>query len=301
MALLSALGACEIARAPTPTGSGVCDPPRLVRALPTILEETSGVAASRDHQGIFWTHNDSGGDPAVFAVDSTGSPVARVRVRGLTNRDWEDIGIGPCEPGGETCLFVGDIGDNNEHHDNIAVYRFPEPDPRTDTITPPVDVLRATYPEGARDAESLFVTEAGVHIVNKGRSDAIELFRLPPPYSPGATRVLQRVQRLAPPPTSVSAQVTAAGVDPAGDRVVLRTYSSLHFFQVDGDTLRPFGREADVVVPDQLQGEGIDFIAPDLLVATGEAQGDRPASLAVLSCDPLRPSPDSQVDPTGED
>jgi hypothetical protein len=300
MVLLSALAACEVAQDPRLTSAGVCEP-RVVSVLPSTLEETSGVAASRDHQGVFWTHNDSGGDPAVFAVDSSGSVIGRVTLAGVTNRDWEDIGIGPCEPGGETCLFVGDVGDNNEHHDNIAVYRFPEPDPRTDTLAPLVDVLRATYPDGPRDAESLFVTEAGIHIVNKGWSHAVELYRLAPPYSLDTTEVLERVQRLAPPPTSVSAHVTAAGVDHDGERVAIRTYSTLRFFQIEGDTLRPLGGETVVVIPAQLQGEGLDFVTPDLLVTTGEAQGDRPASLAILSCDLRGPSPDSPSAPAAED
>ncbi|NIP78348.1 MAG: hypothetical protein GWM90_03765 [Gemmatimonadetes bacterium] len=248
---------------------------------------------------MFWTHNDSGGDPAVFAVDSTGALLARVRLPGVSNRDWEDIGIGPCEPGGGPCLFLGDIGDNSERHERIAVYRIPEPDPATDSVSGPVAILLATYPDGPRDAEGLFVTEAGIHIVNKGRSDAIDLFRLPPPYDTSTTVSLERVQRLAPPPTSVSAQVTAAAVDPTGQRAAIRTYSSIRFFAVEADTLRPLDGQAGMVAPSQLQGEGLDFISPDLVILTSEAQASRPASLVILSCDPLRAPPDTLSDSGG--
>ena len=284
---------CEMAEPAAATGNGVCDSPLTHVPLPAELEETSGVAASRAHPGVFWTHNDSGGDAVVFAVDSAGALLARVRVRGATNRDWEDIAIGPCEPGGGSCLFVADIGDNSERHDRVAFYRVPEPDPATDSVTAAATVIRARYPGGPRDAEALFVTAAGIHVINKGRSHAIDLFRLAPPYSTRQIGELQRLQQVAPPPTSVSAQVTAAAASPDERHVVVRSYSGLRFFQVQDDTLAPWGRAADLVVPQQMQGEGVGWIDQHRLVLTSEAQSQRPPSIAVVRCDPRRPPPDS--------
>jgi hypothetical protein len=293
--LLALAGAaCAPAEAPTAAGNGVCDPPSHSAALPEALEETSGVAASRRHAGVFWTHNDSGGDSAIFAFDSTGAVLARVRIPGVNNRDWEDIAVGPCEPGGPDCVFIAEIGDNRERHSRVAVFRIPEPDPATDTVSDEPVTFRFTYPEGPRDAEGLFVTDAGIHVVNKGRSDAIELFRLPPPYVADSIRSLVRVQRLAPPPTSVSAQVTAAAADPQGTRVVIRTYAGLRFFEVEGDTLRTLGRPADLIAPGQLQGEGVDFLDDQRLILTGEAQGSSPPSVALIVCDPTRPPPEGE-------
>lgn len=291
--------ACELAEPPVPQGNNVCDAPTVEAALPPLLAETSGVAASRSYDGIFWTHNDSGGDVGVFAIDSTGTIRAAVRVEGASNRDWEDIARGPCEPGADRdCLFIGEIGDNNEHHPHVAVYRIPEPG-LSDTVSAPADIFRFTYPGGARDAEGLFATDAGLYIVGKGRSDEIALFRLPPPYRTGTTPVtLERIQRLASPPTSMSAQVSAAAVDTAGRQVVLRTYSGLRFFRFDGDTLRAHGRHADVVAPNQLQGEGVDFMSDGRLVLTSEAQSGRPPALAIATCDPTRPAPDTAGSPT---
>lgn len=258
--------------------------------LPEEVEETSGVAASRQYPGVFWTHNDSGGDSAVFALDSTGAVLARVRVTGAMNRDWEDIAVGSCSPGEESdCLFIGDIGDNREARERVVVFRVPEPDPGADSVSRPADRIHLAYPDGPRDAEGLFVTAAGIHVVSKGRSSSVDLFRTAGPYStrrratPGAD-TMQRVQRLAPPPTSVSAQVTAAAV--SGDSlVVLRSYGGLRFFVVAGDTLRPRGPTADLSGAVQMQGEGVDFIAGDRLVLTGEAGGRSPATLGVVRCE----------------
>lgn len=288
------LPACEVAELPRPVSNNVCDSPTVQATLPDAIDESSGVATSRNHDGVFWTHNDSGGDPVIFAFDTTGAVLARVHLQGATNRDWEDIATGPCEPGSEaSCVFIAETGDNNERHRNVAVYRVAEPDPATDTIAGPVETFRFTYPEGPRDAEGLFVTDAGFHVVTKGRSGAIELYRLAPPYRPDDTVEIRFVQRLAPPPASHSAQVTAAAASPAGNDVVVRSYAGLRFYQMDADTLRPRGRHADIVAPDQMQGEAVDFVAPGVFILTSEASGSRPQSLAVVTCDPDRPAPDT--------
>jgi hypothetical protein len=273
--------------------SGPCETDVTWAPMPDQVQETSGLASSRAHPGVIWTHNDSQGDSALFAIDSAGSLIGRVRIAGATNRDWEDIAVAPCDPGSSTsCVFIGDIGDNTERRDEIVVYRVPEPDPRIDTVSVAADRLPGAYADHPRDAEALYVTRTGVHIVTKGRSGSIELFRLAPPYRPGRTTDLARVQQVAPPPTSVSAQVTAAAATSDGATVAIRTYSGLRFYEPDGDTLRPLGLTADFMGPAQPQGEGVDFLDPHRLVLTGEAGGRRPATLAIVRCDPRAPTSD---------
>lgn len=47
------------------------------------ITESSGLAASRAHPGIYWTHNDSDDGPYVYAVDSrTGKTVATITMKG---------------------------------------------------------------------------------------------------------------------------------------------------------------------------------------------------------------------------
>lgn len=273
--------------------TGACEAPVQWAELPAEVRETSGVAASRSHPGIFWTHNDSEGDSAVFALDSTGTVVGRVRVRGATNRDWEDIAVGPCSAGsGGDCLFIGDIGDNRERRQDIVVFMVREPEPGRDTVSQPAIRVEASYPDGGQDAEALYVTDRGIHLVTKGRTRSIELFRLPPPYTDGPGRTLERLQALAPPPTSVSAQVTAAAASPDGRTVVLRTYSGLRFFEPAGDSLRRRS-QADFSGPAQPLGEGVDFMADGRLVLTGEAGGRVPATISAVRCDPGADDPET--------
>jgi hypothetical protein len=274
---------------------GVCDPPDVSVHLPDDIAESSGVAVSRDYPGVFWSHNDSGWDAVLFALDSAGTILGRVRVQGATNRDWEDIELAPCNPGDHrSCLFIGDIGDNNERHPRVGVYRIPEPDPWNDTVSAEAVIFRATYADGPRDAEALFVTDQGIHIINKGRSHAVDLYRIPPPYRPGVTLDLSPIQRIAPPPTSVSAQVTGAAASTDQRHVVVRTYGGVRFYEIAGDTLLPVGRPASLVAPEQRQGEGVDFLDDGRLVLTSETMPPHPASLAIVRCDPLRPPPAGQ-------
>ena len=88
------------------------------------LPEGSGVAVSRRTLGRLWAHNDSR-EPVLVALDPMGAVVGRVRVSGATLEDWETVAIGPCPAG--TCIYIGEIGDNEAKRANIQIYRVPEP------------------------------------------------------------------------------------------------------------------------------------------------------------------------------
>ena len=90
------------------------------------LKESSGLALSRKNPGVFFSHNDSGGKPRVFAFDAKGKGLGTFILDGATNVDWEDIAAAPC-PDGSPCLYVADVGDNNFQRREIAIYRFKEP------------------------------------------------------------------------------------------------------------------------------------------------------------------------------
>src|SRR5215207_9736579 len=54
-------------------------------------QESSGLAISRRSPDILWTHDDSGGAPVLYAVDTSGRKRGSLRVRGVKNEDWEDM------------------------------------------------------------------------------------------------------------------------------------------------------------------------------------------------------------------
>lgn len=254
-------------------------------ALPVGLEETSGVAASRDHPGVLWTHNDSGGDPSVTAVRSTGDLVTRVRIGGARARDWEDIALGPCASG--TCLYIADIGDGDAKWGQIDLYLAPEPDPAKDREVP-AERYPARYPGGPRDAEALFVLPTGeIYLVTKGRAEAIEIYRYPLPLRPDVTVTLEPVVALADQQQPLERQVTGASASPSGEWVAIRTYKRLALHRTS-ELLS--GRTAAVLLVDleplaEAQGEAVALLDNGAVVMTSE--GGFPGahgSLSMLRC-----------------
>jgi hypothetical protein len=224
-------------------------------ALPDEVRETSGLARSTRGPDLFWTHNDAGNEPYLFAVDAAGRLVQRVRVTGAELIDWEDLETAPCGAG--SCLYVGDIGDNDGNRERITIYRVPEPEAAS-TETAPADALHARFPDGPRDAEALFNDRSGtLHVITKGRSEEIALYRYPPPQRTGETVVLERVRELFPRPQDDAGRVTAASATPDGRWVGIRTYRTLYLYRAE-----------QLLADSTLQPAVID------LTPLGEAQGE---------------------------
>ena len=250
------------------------------------LPEASGVAASRRTPGIFWAHNDSG-DPVLFALDERGAVKGRVRVTGAQVDDWEDIAVGPCARG--SCLYIGDIGDNSGKRDRITLYRAQEPAPG-DTATDAVEVFHATYPDGAHDAESLFVTpDSDVFIITKGDPGSVALYRFPRPLGSKGSMQLQRVgEPLAGGRVDAKDRLTAADISQNGEWVAVRTTHYVTFYRTT-DLIAGRWRQAarfDVTGLGERRGEGLAFAAKDIVVLVGEGGGltRNPGTFATLAC-----------------
>src|SRR5205085_4228948 len=66
-------------------------PARLADLEDRAITESSGIVASRRNPDIFWTHNDSGDGPLLYAFDRKGRSRGRWRVTDAQAIDWEDI------------------------------------------------------------------------------------------------------------------------------------------------------------------------------------------------------------------
>lgn len=125
------------------------------------LDELSGLAASRLNPGIYWTHNDKGGQNAVFAITEEGEWRGTWILVGAAANDWEDIAIGP-GPGG-LHVYVGDTGNNNLNREFHSILRFPEQEVSMEGVPTTVvfsdfETLFYRYPNDQRfDAETLLV------------------------------------------------------------------------------------------------------------------------------------------------
>lgn len=260
-----------------------CTIARTSMALPEAVRETSGLAASRKQTGIFWTHNDSGGDAEIHAVGVDGTARGRVRVIGVSMTDWEDIESGECDGG--PCLYIADIGDNAARRAYVSIYELREPEISASEVTP-LRLIHARYLDGAQDAEALFRLPSGeLYIVTKGRQGAIKLYR----YSAAGLNgqgTLQPVRELAPHPRNELDRVTAATASPNGKWVAIRTYASLMLYRTEdllgsGTPLTTFA----LAILKEKQGESVALGDDGTIWVTSEAENkkDKP-TMAQLTC-----------------
>ena len=247
------------------------------------LSEASGLAVSRRTPGRLWTLNDSG-EPVVFSIDARGTVIGQVRLSGATVEDWEAIAVGPC--GGTSCLFVGDVGDNEARRSRITVYALPEPAGASGSARV-ADVFHARYPDGAHDAETLLVgTDGRLYVVTKGETGPVAIYRFPAKLQPGATMSLERVGA-ASAERDAGSRITDGSVSPDGQWAVLRTRSTLTFYRA-ADLLNGQWRAAQRLELTSLkepQGEGIALGADGVVFLAGEGGGKgQPGTFARFSC-----------------
>ena len=260
-----------------------CKPAGPVVRIPE-LPEGSGLAASRRTPGRFWSHNDSG-DPVLIALDSNGRVAGHLQVSGAKVEDWEAIAVGPCRAG--SCIYVADIGDNDAQRDQITVYRIAEP-AEASGWAKVSDVFRATYPDGAHDAEALLVTPEGrVHIVTKGDTGPVSLYRFPNELR-GTTLRLERVgEPRHPRQPARTDRITDGAVSPDGQWVALRSTQAMIFYRA-ADLLSGNWREAARVPLRSLrepQGEGLTFGSDNTVYLMSEGGGKKqPGMFARLTC-----------------
>ncbi|QNE75756.1 WD40 repeat domain-containing protein [Streptomyces finlayi] len=220
------------------------------------ITESSGLAASRLHPGVYWTHNDSEDGPYLYAVDSrTGKTVATVTMRGVGEpRDVEAVSIGP-----DGNLYVGDIGDNLDGSwDHVWIYRFPEPKQLRDA-TVRATQFDVTYADGARNAEAMMVhpKTGRVYIASKNE-DGGGLYEGPARLSTGGNNVFRRVGEVP--------WVTDGAFSPDGTRLVLRSYFSARGYAFEDGRL---GDDYRVDAPFQGQSESVTYTADGSAVMFG--------------------------------
>jgi hypothetical protein len=241
------------------------------------------VAVSRAHDGIFWTHNDSG-EPLLYAVDAEGRTVGGVRVAGAEVEDWEDVALAPCPAGGD-CLYVADIGDNGAERPSVTVYRIPEPAPDA-AESAPAEAIRLRYPDGAHDAEAMFVLGGVIHVVTKGESGPIAIYRAPRDAAPGPEAALERIRQLSPEKVDRPERITGADASADGRWVVMRSLRTALLYPAAELAGSGEPRRIGLETLNEEQGEGIAFGPGGSLLVTSEGGGKKkPATFARLRCD----------------
>lgn len=123
----------------------------LVTYLDDSIKETSGLICL-DERLI--THNDSGGEAALYEIDTiSGTILRKTIVANANNIDWEDICLD------SNYIYIGDFGNNSGSRTNLCIYRLLISDYLTslnDTVF--VDTILFNYADQTDFTSSTFAT-----------------------------------------------------------------------------------------------------------------------------------------------
>ena len=277
-----------------------CYTPGPVHELPPgVAPESSGIVASSTAAGTFFVVDDAGGTGSIVAVRSDGSPVAAIKVRGMSAHNAEALAAGPCGSKPGRCIYVGDIGDNNARRANITVYRLAEP-----ALSPaPTEAVAAdewsyTYPDGPHNAEALVLAPDGSLLVLT-KSARAGIGGATPPHRiyralPGGGR-LRYLGSYVPPAPVVPLQSMLTGTVVtdawyAGGRLLLLTYDEVVEYRAPTPNADPadFPRwpHDQLPAPAMIQSEGItgDISGCGYEVTSEEGPGGTRAGLSGVAC-----------------
>jgi hypothetical protein len=244
-------------------------------AAPELIEN-SAAAMSWRQPGVLFTINDSGNDPLLFAIDTTGADRGVWRLTGATNVDWESAAVAPCvaaAPEGPSCVYVGDTGDNHARHPFRVIYRVPEP--TASGGRSPLQVqrsLRYRYADGPHDVEAMYVAPTGdIVLITKrplagggGRLRPALVFSLPrAAWETRGFATAELVDSLPIVPGSAPLRlITDAALSRDARHLAVRTYAQVFIFAVGPTGLvdhRVPPAVCNIVALGEQQGEGITW------------------------------------------
>jgi Carboxypeptidase regulatory-like domain len=254
--------------------AGISFGPRIDRGMlqNDELSEASGLAVSGWDSGVLWTHNDSGGETAIYACSAYGEHLGKYYLEGITFRDVEDIASGAGPEVGINYLYLADIGDNNGVYAEKYIYRVREPEvdeqqlPGDFTISAEdIDMIAVAYPGGELyDAETVFIDNLSgdIYLVSKrnqanpfsGESDIV--YRADYPQSLSNVNVLVEVSSL-----NISTYqgygITGGDLSSSGLELLLKTYDRVYYWGIEpGEDLVELFAEPGSAVNYELEPQG---------------------------------------------
>jgi hypothetical protein len=285
-----AAGAADHGTTGRPDGSGRREKPEILfRFTDSRITESSGLAVSPTHKGIYYTHNDSDDGPRFFAVGPDGRTRATFWLANAAARDWEGMAASVDRKTGKGVLWFADIGDNfNGAWPDISIYKVIEPERIADAT------LRATryrfrYADGGRNAEGIMVHPGTgrLYVVSKEFSGSI--YQAPAKLRTDRVNILRRVG-------SAPIMATDAAYAPDGSSFVIRTYISASIYRAPDELI------ARVSMPALDQAESIAYTPDGRYLLTGSEGRNSPVYRVPLPEEVLartaEPSPSPSPEPS---
>lgn len=247
----------------------------------SLITEASGLQRSLRAAGVYYTHNDSGGDPMLFVTDAYGHDLGTLMLNGIAAVDWEAIGGARID--GEATLIVADIGDNSRLRQSLRLLVVTEPDvaalPAGFERDVNFNTVAVSYADGlSYDAESIFVDGDNdtVAVVTKSMENATLQALWKGSLASGLLEgrlVLEYRGLVALQDDGPANAVTDIDIHPNGRELAMLTYGPLstgrvHLWQAQAGegTADALTRPADQVIQvpligTNIQAEGISYSA----------------------------------------
>lgn len=233
------------------------------------ISECSGIAKSRQFDDLYWTHNDSGGSAAIYAITAKGNLVASIDTR-LPNIDWEDIATD-----NRGNLYLADTGNFDNTRRDLVIHKIIEPSPSSNNRQLSAESFYFVYPEQSAfppakrlyDCEALFWANDTLFLLTKSLGDtATSLYRFDTLEADAVNRpfLLDAFD--------IGPRVTAADASPDGSQLAILTTRSVWVFQKPNDSGRYFDGHARVRTIQAGQCEAICWQDDNTLLIANEAR-----------------------------
>jgi hypothetical protein len=230
------------------------------------LNEISGMARGRRDTSVLWVNEDSGAKADVHALSLTGTRRQTFRLTGVTARDWEDMDVGPGPVAGTSYLYLGDIGDNGKTRPDITINRVPEPAVTgASAITALAGnvAIRARYPDGAHNAESMAVGADGtIYVITKEK--VTKVYAIPYPQS---TTAVITMKPIAAGVLGSRTDMSGADIRPDGRALIVRGYRNAWTWPINpGESMATTLARTPCTTAtfrDEKNGEAIAFLGND--------------------------------------
>jgi len=191
------------------------------------FHESSGIAVSRITNDVFWTHNDSGDKPRLYAIDRHCQLIATCDVQGAGAVDWEDIASFRLD--NKPYLLVGDFGDNLKRRKVYELYLIPEPDLPAEEVRV-ARTISYGFDGDSHDCEAIGVDvkSRSILLVTKTWKPYCDVYQLT--LLDRGDNEDQLAEKIA---TLKLGGITGMDVSPDGLRAILVSYTNAYEFRRD--------------------------------------------------------------------
>ena len=225
--------------------------------------ESSGLAPSRRQADVFWTHNDSGDKPRLFALDIHGQHLGTLKVDVKKAHDWEDIAS--FEMKGTPYLLIADVGKSRKKDAALKLHLIVEPDPYDiPRRIHPVKTVSFRFDGGRPDCESMAFDTLQQKVLLATKSDGFvsRIFELDWPQDQSSKKLLARLVETIDVPMAVAMDISTES-----RYAIVLSYGGARLFPRNkSESWREtFSRSGiPVRMPTRRQGESICFGSHDL-------------------------------------